>query len=229
MIWVAQAGIMTSRGNLAKALAAQGKDGAAHKYFHQAISLAQDLGDSDAEARLLVARGDWHRRQRELDAARTDYEAALVHIEEQRLALALRMYRESFLGWERQSVYARLATLLVRQKRWQRAWQVCEQSRGRALLDRLAQSHLPTPAGIEQAWWQHLQSLLDQIRTLSSEADAGENLAALLDKQAWQLLTEAQNRLKLMLADAPESAAPWIDLVQGRPISYDDLRNHLSV
>lgn len=224
-----QAGIMVSLGNLANALVGQGEHRAAHKPFHQALALAKDLGDGEAESRLLVARGDLYRRQGDINAARTDYEAALAFIEEQRLSLVLRTHRESFLGRERQSVYARLATLLVRQKKRQRAWQVCEYSRGRILLDQLAQSHLPPPAGVEQTWWQRLQSSLDQIRTLSSEATAGENLAVLPENQAWQLLAEAQNGLRIILAGAPESAMPWLDLVQGRPVSYGDLRNHLSV
>ncbi|MCA9933065.1 MAG: hypothetical protein KC415_04040, partial [Anaerolineales bacterium] len=134
-----------------------------------------------------------------------------------------------FLGWERQSVYSRLIRLLTQQGAGRRAWKICEQSRGRTWLEQLAKSRLPAPAGGEQTWWQQLQFSLNQIRTLSSEAATNEKLVVLPNKQAWQLLTETQNELKIMLADAPKSARPWLDLVRGYLVSYGDLQNFLSV
>lgn len=222
-----QSGIMISQGNLARALVAQGKHRAAHKHFYQALALAKALDDSDAEARLLVARGDLHRRQGDLDAARTDYETALALIEEQRLSLALRTYRESFLGRERQSVYSRLVRLLVRQEAERRAWQICEQSRGRTFLDQLAQSRIPVPDGVESAWRQELQTALDQLRVLAREEYIPEFGIAVPAHRKQSLLAEVQKRLETILDDAPDSASQLVELWRGRPISYQNLRDRL--
>jgi tetratricopeptide (TPR) repeat protein len=143
-----RAGLMSSLGNLGNALAALGKAEAALHHFDQALAITRELKDGDAEARLRVGRGDLYRLQGNLNATRVDYEAALSLIEAQRLELTLNVHRESFLGRERQPVYTRLVRLLVQQGVIQRAWQVCEQSRSRTLLDQLAQSHWPS----QQAW-----------------------------------------------------------------------------
>ena len=177
----------------------------------------------------MVARGDLHRRQGDLDAARTDYETVLALIEEQRLSLALRAHRESFLGRERQSVHTRLIMLLARQQAWLQAWQVCEQSRGRTFLDQLAQSHLPLPAGVAKDWWDRLQSTLDQIRILADGEYLGESQITVPDYQKQRLLAESQNRLEMILADAPKSADQWISLLKGNPIPYRDLQQYLSL
>jgi len=224
-----QAGIMASLGNLGRAVAARGKYQVAGEHFQQAITLACELDDSDAQARLLVARGDLYHCQKEWSAARTDYEAALALIEEQRFSLVLRSHRESFLGRERQSVYIRLVKLLVRQGSGKRAWWICEQSRGRTFLDQLAQSRLPLPVGVDSDWWQKLQSTRDQIVVLTHEEYSGESPVPVPNHQKQALLAEAQRRLEAILDDAPDSVAHWAELWRGRPISYRDLRQHLSL
>ncbi len=224
-----QAGIMTSLGNLGRAVAAWGKYQTAHHYLQQAIALARELNDGDAQARLLVVRGDLYRRQQKWSDAHANYEAALTLIEEQRLTLTFRPHRESFLGHERQSVYIRLATLLVQAGAVQSAWQVCEQSRARTFLEQLGQSHIPLPAGVEREWWESIQSALSQIRVLSDEEGYSKIQTPLPEYQNQMLLAATQRRLAAILDDAPTSAMSWIDLLQGNPVSYDDLRKCLSM
>ena len=151
-------------------------------------------------------------------------EAALKLIEGQRLSLVLSLHRESFLGRERQPVYARLARLLVQQGVKQQAWQVCEGSRSRTFLDLLAQSHWPRPAGVDSQWWESVSATLDEIRILTREEQRPTEPTPAVAHQRQVILADARDRLEKMLSDAPTSATPWRDLLSGQPISWEALR-----
>lgn len=222
-----RAGMMTSLGNLAQSEAAQGNILAANDYYEQALTLARTLNDGDAQARLLVGRGDLHRHQQEWDTAYADYEAALALIEEQRLRLAISTHRETFLGWERQSVYRRLVKLLTRQGAGKRAWQICEQSRGRTFLDQLGRRTLPPPGNVDADWWDDFQSTRNQLAVLADEGYFGEGSTYLSSYQRQLLLRDAQERLDTIAANAPDSVKQWVELWQGRPVLYDMLRQNL--
>lgn len=221
-----RAGLVRSLGNLSHAQAELGEIPQALQMLEQALSIAHELGDDDAQARLLGGRGELYHQQGELDHACQDYEAALALIETQRLDLVFPFHRESFFGRERQWVYARLARLLTEQGAKARAWQVCEQSRSRTFLDQLAQSRWPRPAGVDDTWWEEVSATLDQIRALTHKENQPNDRLPELAPQRRALLADARKRLNAAL-QAP-SAGDWRDLLSGTPISYQELPELLS-
>lgn len=223
-----RAGMMSSRGNLGNALIALDKNDDARQNLNYALNEAHALGDTDAQARLLVAYGDAYRRQGDLRAARSHYEKALKLIEEQRLDLLLETHREKFLGQERGSVYARLVKVLLLDKMNEQAWQVCEQSRSRIFLDQLALSHWPRPASVDSVWWDDVIATLDKMRTLSSNSSFDKEDVT-FSQQRWTLFSAAKEHLKELLDSAARSAKDWGELLKGYTLSYQDLYACLSV
>lgn len=211
---------MSSLGNLGAALAGLCETEIALRCFDEALVIALGLGDSDAAARLHVARGEVHRSQGSLDAARADYAAALQLVEDQRLALALTQHRESFLGQERQLVYTRLVMLLAHEGRGREAWRICERSRSRTMLDLLAQSRWPAPAGVDRSWWEEFSTTLDEVRMLSPPENELDTTTATNTQSS---LREVRNRLQQLLDGAPHSTKDWIDLLRGEPILWNAL------
>jgi tetratricopeptide (TPR) repeat protein len=219
---------MSSLGNLGTALAGLSETEIALRCFDEALAIALTLGDSDAAARLHVARGEVHRSQGSLDAARDDYTTALKLVEDQRLALALTQHRESFLGRERQLVYTRLVMLLAHEDHGREAWRICERSRSRAMLDLLAQSRWPAPAGADRSWWEEFSTTLDQIRSLDRAISPLDLVESAVTRPHHNALREAQRQLQRLLEHAPLAEADWLDLLHGAPLSWEALRQCLT-
>ncbi len=219
-----RAGMMSSRGNLAHALSEMAKSEEAQTQLYRALAEARDLADTDAEARLLVLGGDLHRQRGKLGAARSDYEAALKIIEEQRLDLLVPAHREGFLGQERGSVYTRLTETLVIEHVPVQAWRVCEQSRSRMFLDQLAFSPWPRPSSVDPEWWDAVTAVLDQLRALASGSALRDPEAIPAVQERWALLGAGRARLDELLGSAPRAAKDWAELLKGHTASYADLR-----
>lgn len=125
-------------------------------------------------------------------------------------------------------MYTRLVTLLAQEGHGRNAWRICERSRSRAMLDLLAQSRRPAPAGVDLSWWEEFSTTLDQIRSLDRAISPVDLAASAATRQHHNALREMQRQLQQLLDHTPLAQAGWLDLLRGAPLSWETLRQCLA-
>jgi CHAT domain-containing protein/Tfp pilus assembly protein PilF len=162
-----------------QAVAAAGRPAEALPLLDQALSLARAMGDRNGEAAALTARARTLRDTGQLDAARTEAEAAVAALESLRTGLSNPDLRASFLGSRREAyelhidILMRLDAAHPGQGFDSAAFEASEQAHARTLLDFLRESGPEIRKGVEPALAARLREL---ERRLALKAERRQSL-----------------------------------------------------
>jgi CHAT domain-containing protein/Tfp pilus assembly protein PilF len=162
-----------------EALAAAGRPAEALPFFEQSLILSRATGDRTGEALVLHARAHTRRDAGQLDAARSDAEAAVTALESLRTKLGTPDLRSSFLGSWREvdelhiDLLMRLDAARPGQGFDGAAFEASERARARTLLDFLRESGPEIRKGVEPDLAARQQDL---ERRLSLKAERRQSL-----------------------------------------------------
>jgi tetratricopeptide (TPR) repeat protein len=192
----------------------------AREAFKDSREIASEHGLSDSEWQAAANLGALELSVGQIEAARTQFEAAIAVIESQRALLVTQSHSINFFI-EKKHVYERLVQILLMQGRAQLAFLTVERSRSRALLDLMRDTAFQPGASIPPEWLTEEARLMDESRIAARELEGatGERtdrrVAYLKGKEARKSLDQLLDKIA---AVSPEYSA----LRRGEPASFED-------
>ncbi|HZR99364.1 MAG TPA: CHAT domain-containing tetratricopeptide repeat protein [Chloroflexota bacterium] len=184
------------------------------KFSAEAVTLAREVGDRDAELRNLRRLGEFYERAGQLDSALDYYREAIAAWEDVRAAARVEDFRAA-VAERAAETYQRAARVALHLDRPHEAFDLSERGRARTFLDQLGNARLAPASTPASPAFERVQALraeigaLDiQLRSLrgqsaSPDASADQTLAAELDARQRDY-EEALTRLRI---ESPEAAS----------------------
>ena len=190
------------------------------EYQTRAVSLALSLSDVDLAARTLAGRGETYEMLGQLEAARTDYAAAVERLELLRASVFEESHQIGFFAHGKPEIYQRLARVSVRLGDAMGAFVIVQKAKSRAMRALLGRSRLDPPSTADQSLLVREQAL--QMRL--NECLANATKAPEEKKQLrWNAqAAEVAEQLKAIWEQLRASAQEYVDLRQAMPFTLFD-------
>jgi CHAT domain-containing protein len=202
----------------------------AEKNYQAALELAKKSGSmSGRYAEALLAQAEVARRKQQTDGAATLFEQGLAVLESHTSRLGGSSdFRAGFRA-RYENHYKSYVDLLIAQGKTERAFQVLERSRGRTLVEMLAEGHIDIRTGTDPELLQRERTLNQavairsdrRVRMLAQEHTEEE--VAALDREIQDLLGQAQVVQGQIQASSPNYAA----LTLPQPLSAAQVQQQL--
>lgn len=164
--------------------------------LHNALELAENLGDLDLQRRILRARGRLYEMQEEWTDAEATYRVAVSVVEEYRESLTASQWSmTAFAQWR--DVHRGLARSLIAQDRVREALMVLDRSRARHLEDLRTQARVSNDLSSDQRTrLDSLSRALTDVRTRLSNGSLPDSTTAALQNREAMLMADRQQLLQ---------------------------------